>query len=275
MTDFDYDVMMKKRLANQARHKRGTKGRKGCRLPSDYLTEREKKKMNGEVKTVKLGVPMKWEEFKKLSNNLKLEYLNNLKEKYHPSIRQYAELFSAPRTTIQACFHKLGYKTGGGFGKGSASRADKKLWEEFIGKTDIPEIPAGEENKTDPLPEENKELFVSAQNVRTLEIGVEVDEALDRLSKIAERMTELETYLDEIEKRRQRAAPSYASYRGKFNEAGETTPNSLNVSFRGVTFDEVYEKLKPLLGDRHGCFRIEFGENYLSPTYILKRDEEC
>jgi len=274
MTDFDYDVMMKKRIANQARHKKGTKGRKGCRLPSDYLTEREKKKMNGEVKTVKLGVPMKWDEFKKLSKNLKLEYLNDIKEKYHPSIRQYAELFGAPKTTVQAYFHDAGFKTGGGFGNGAKSRADEKLWAEFIGKTDIPETPVEEEKKTDPLPEENKELFVSAQNIRTLEIGVEVYEALDRLSKIAERMTELETYLDEIEKRRQRAVPSYGNYSNVFNEMTETTPNSLNVSFRGVTFDEVYEKLKPLLEGVSGCFRIEFAERYLSPTYILKHDED-
>lgn len=271
MTDFDYDVMMKKRLANQARHKKGTKGRKGCKLPSDYLTEREKKKMNGEVKTVKLGVPMKWEEFKKLSNNLKLEYLNNIKEKYHPSIRQYAEMFSAPRTTIQACFHKLGFKTGGGFGKGSTSRADGKLWEEFIGKTDIPEVPVGESTKTDPLPEKEAkcvETDVKESNAVSAEMR---NTEIDNLNRQIKELTEK---LENIGKRQQRAVPSYRSYSDVFNETAETTPNSLNVSFRGVTFEEVYEKLKPLLEGASGCFRIEFAERYLSPTYVLKHDNE-
>lgn len=274
MTDFDYDVMMKKRLANQARHKKGTKGRKGCRLPSDYLTEREKKKMNGEVKTVKLGVPMKWEEFKKLSNNLKLEYLNNLKEKYHPSIRQYAEMFSAPRTTIQPCFHKLGFKTGGGFGKGSASRADGKLWAEFIGKTDIPEVPVGEENKTDPLPE--KEVKHIENDIKeTNSVCAEISKTeIDNLNRQIKELTEKLNNIDKGPLLPKRTTPFYGSYGDRrYTEENETTPNSLNVSFRGVTFDEVYEKLKPLLGDKHGCFRIEFAENYLSPIYILKHDE--
>lgn len=270
MTDFDYDVMTKKRLANQARHRKGTKGRKGCKLPSDYLTEREKKKMNGEVKTVKLGVPMKWEEFKNLSKNLKLEYLNDIKGKYHPSIRQYAELFDAPKTTVQACFHKLGYKTGGGFGNGSASRVDEKLWAEFIGKTDIQEVPAGEENKTDPLPEKEA---VAANNA-LLEIGAALDEKFDQLDGLSEEISNISKKLDEMDQKPRRLAPPYANYCTGRDEKSETTPNSLNVSFRGVTFDEVCEKLKPLLGDKYGCFRIEFGENYLSPTYILKRDEE-
>lgn len=266
MTDFDYDVMMKKRLANQARHRKGTKGRKGCKLPSDYLTEKEKKAMNGEVKTVKLGVPMKWDEFKKLSKNLKLEYLNDIKEKYHPSIRQYAELFGAPKTTIQAYFHDVGFKTGGGFGNGSASRADEKLWAEFIGKTDIPETPVVEETKTDPLSEKEAE-YIENDIKETNAVSAEIDNLNRQIKELTEK-------LENIDKRQQRAVPSYRSYADVFNETAKTTPSALNVCFRGVTFDEVCEKLKPLLEGASGCFRIEFGERYLSPTYVLKHDNE-
>lgn len=82
MTDFDYEVLQKKRLAYSARHKvNGAKSRK-CSLPSDRMTRKEREKMNGEIASVNLNKPMKWEEFKNLPLTLKTAYIDGLINKF-------------------------------------------------------------------------------------------------------------------------------------------------------------------------------------------------
>lgn len=86
MTDFDYEVLQKKRLAYSARHKvNGAKSRK-CSLPSDRMTRKEREKMNGEIASVNLNKPMKWEEFKNLPLTLKTAYIDGLINKFGNAI---------------------------------------------------------------------------------------------------------------------------------------------------------------------------------------------
>lgn len=77
MNDFDYDVMQKKRTARSAyahvRFKRG-----GCTLPSDLKTRKEREAMNGEVKSYNVTRPMRWQEYKRLPDDLKREYWRNM-----------------------------------------------------------------------------------------------------------------------------------------------------------------------------------------------------
>lgn len=79
MNDFNYDCMQKKRIARGAfahiNRKRG-----GCSLPSDTLTEKQRKEKNGEVKSYNITRPMPLEEFKEMLDDLKREYLRNIAE---------------------------------------------------------------------------------------------------------------------------------------------------------------------------------------------------
>ena len=76
MTDFDYDVMQKKRIARGAFHKVNGSKSKGCRLPYENLTKKEREALNGEIKTVSMMRPIAWEPFKGLASDLQEEYLD-------------------------------------------------------------------------------------------------------------------------------------------------------------------------------------------------------
>lgn len=77
MNDFNYDCMQKKRIARGAfahiSRKRG-----GCSLPSDTLTEKQRKEKNGEVKSYNITRPMPWREFKPMPEDLKREFFRNM-----------------------------------------------------------------------------------------------------------------------------------------------------------------------------------------------------
>lgn len=77
MNDFNYDCMQKKRIARGAfahiNRKRG-----GCSLPSDTLTEKQRKEKNGEVKSYNITRPMPWREFKPMPEDLKREFFRNM-----------------------------------------------------------------------------------------------------------------------------------------------------------------------------------------------------
>lgn len=108
MNDFDYDCMQKKRVARGAfshiNRKRG-----GCSLPSDTLTEKQRKEKNGEVKSYNITRPMPWHEFKAMPDDLKREFFRNMQsfggtakwlaeemDACDATIRREAELVGAP-----------------------------------------------------------------------------------------------------------------------------------------------------------------------------------
>lgn len=108
MNDFNYDCMQKKRVARGAfahiNRKRG-----GCALPSDILTEKQRKEKNGEVKSYNITRPMPWREFKAMPEDLKREFFRNMQSfggtakwlaeemnACYATIRREAELVGAP-----------------------------------------------------------------------------------------------------------------------------------------------------------------------------------
>lgn len=133
MTDFDYEVMQKKRIARGAAHmKRGSKSKK-CSLPSDHMTPAEWKRRNGPVSTYKLDAPMSWDEFRAMPEDLQCKYLNNLFELYGATAEMMAEMFGVTRLTVNRRRADLGIAPGKHTGKLSnkakAERAAK--WTAF------------------------------------------------------------------------------------------------------------------------------------------------
>lgn len=77
------DIKEKKRISQGARHKRGGSKSKKCTLPSDYLTKKEKEKMNGEVFVYNPNNWYSWEEFKAMPMEYQVKYVNSLLNRYN------------------------------------------------------------------------------------------------------------------------------------------------------------------------------------------------
>lgn len=79
--------------------KRGSKS-KSCTLPSDRLTEKQKKELSGEVKTYNLSVRLSYEEFKQLPPDLMAEYINKLVSTYGANFNDIAHSMGITRETL-------------------------------------------------------------------------------------------------------------------------------------------------------------------------------
>lgn len=84
MTDekwlFEKTNSERKRNARGVFNKKGGSRSKRCSLPSDKLTEKQRRELNGVVETLNTMKIYSWDEFKKLPNTLKEEYLTILYE---------------------------------------------------------------------------------------------------------------------------------------------------------------------------------------------------
>ena len=106
MHDFDYDAMQKKRIAHGAAHMKHN--RKGCSLPSDYLTAAQKRRLNGPVSTYKLDEPMNWESFKAMPEDLQKKYILNLQETYQANNDMLGKMFGVTGVSVCKMRHALG-----------------------------------------------------------------------------------------------------------------------------------------------------------------------
>lgn len=113
MSDEQYELMQdtkeKSITARSARYTRGHCGKGGkVILPSDRLSAKELKKMNGECKTYRLGSPMSWTEFKDMPNDLKVMYIKKLRKKFNIPDEELAVAMGVDILEFQLCLHKLG-----------------------------------------------------------------------------------------------------------------------------------------------------------------------
>lgn len=111
MNDFDFDVMQKKRIANNAAHmKRGSKSKK-CSLPSDHMTPAEWKRRNGPVSTYSLNKPMDWETFKSLPVDIQQSYIDILQSRFNVTTSTIGkDMFDKTPATLKAHMDKYGLK---------------------------------------------------------------------------------------------------------------------------------------------------------------------
>jgi hypothetical protein len=82
------------------------------KLPSDFLTKKELKAMNGDVKSYRLNDPMKWKEFKSMPDDLKVTYIKLLRDRYNVSDSHIAEMLGVHRVTLCNYFKTLGLSKG-------------------------------------------------------------------------------------------------------------------------------------------------------------------
>ena len=77
------DSIEKKKIAHSS-HNRKTHCGKGGRVkfPSDYLSKKELKAMNGEIKSYNLNKPMTWKEFRSMPQDLQIMYIKKLRNEF-------------------------------------------------------------------------------------------------------------------------------------------------------------------------------------------------
>ena len=165
MTDEEYifrtECAEKKRTARGSFNRLSHAGKGGrVKMPSDYMTKKERDKMNGEVQSYNLNSPMKWAQFKRMPDDIKREYINSLIEKFDPQQIAIAEMLGvSTRTLSNLCREQLGisFERGGAHGEGrnaafwawakgtteaeqeTAPEADEKPAQKPQGGTEAPE----------------------------------------------------------------------------------------------------------------------------------------
>ena len=106
---FISDCRDKKNIARSARNKRTHNGKGGrVKLPSDYMTKKELKAMNGEVKSYRLNEPMSWKEFKAMPDDIKVTYIKLLREKFNCFDTAIAEIMGVNKATFSIEIKRLG-----------------------------------------------------------------------------------------------------------------------------------------------------------------------
>lgn len=120
MTDEEYifrtECAEKKRTARGSFNRLSHAGKGGrVKMPSDYMTKKERDKINGEVQSYALHRPMKWEHFKRMPDDLKHEYLSAIISKYNPQREALAEMFGITPNTLYVTCREVGisFQNGG------------------------------------------------------------------------------------------------------------------------------------------------------------------
>lgn len=132
MTDEKYtfvmDVAEKKRTARGAFNKRTHNGKRGgVKFPSDYMTKKERNKMNGEVKNYIMNALITYAEFKKYPDDLKIEYITRLRNLFDVPDTAIAEMLGISSRTLRPMLVKLGIPAG----RRGARRADYEGFEKW------------------------------------------------------------------------------------------------------------------------------------------------
>lgn len=132
MTDEKYifitDVAEKKRTARGAFNKRTHNGKIGkVRFPSDYLSNKERNKMNGEVREYRMNSPITYAEFKKYPDDLKKKYIQRLRDMFDVSDTDIAAMMGVKAKTLNAALVKID-ASGGRRGKRKADYVAFEKW---------------------------------------------------------------------------------------------------------------------------------------------------
>lgn len=134
MTDEEfvfYETNRERKSAGHGDFHKKRKGGKYVRLPSDHLTAKERKKLNGDCKTYPLDIPRTREEFRELPDEIKTEYLNHLHTKYHVGPSDIAKMMGRSYFTLRKEMVDIGltWKDAGV----KTSPTERTKWEAFCG----------------------------------------------------------------------------------------------------------------------------------------------
>lgn len=133
---------------------KGSKSKK-CTLPSDYLTKKQKRELNGECKTWQMNEFYSYKEFKAMPDDIQEAYLSTLVQKYEVSLRDISEqVLGANCNTLWRYINNKNYKKLIKFPRRSSKDGHNKLIADKILKDqDIQCIPTPVYDDYSPFPE--------------------------------------------------------------------------------------------------------------------------
>ena len=153
-----------KRLARGAYAKKGGSRSKKCTLPSDKLSAKERKELNGKMSTYKMREPMTWKEFKALPDDLKKEYLQFLANEKRARSMDVAAMFGIAPPSFSNAMSKM-FKGERFFGANGSKYADPK-WLAFI---------AHKPSEDEPIPEHTEEPKAPESPPTRVKLDIEDD----------------------------------------------------------------------------------------------------
>lgn len=124
---FNQTAQERKRLGYGDKHKKRQGGRY-VRLPSDYLTRKERDAMNGEIETYNLNAPVTWRTLRKWPEDIQKQYFQTIDEKYGPTAAMYAEMLGVAANTVYNHRYWLQIP----LGQRGKLKPDEKAWSDFI-----------------------------------------------------------------------------------------------------------------------------------------------
>ena len=125
------DIKRKKQACSGYRYKKNGSKSKKCSLPSDNLSKKEIKKMNGECKVYSINKPMAYKEFCAMPVDIQIIYLENLRDKYGASQSDIADMMGCKHTTLTK--HRLRILNGKPVFKSyRTSRLDIDAWNRLV-----------------------------------------------------------------------------------------------------------------------------------------------
>ena len=153
MTDEKYtfitDVTEKKRIARGAFNKRTHNGKGGkVRFPSDYLSNKERNKMNGEIREYRMNSPITYAEFKKYPDDLKKKYVKRLRDMFDVSNTDIAAMMGVKAKTLNSALVKID-ASGGRRGKRKADYVAFEKWKRDNGAIPSPYVQITADNVTE------------------------------------------------------------------------------------------------------------------------------
>lgn len=135
MTDekflFVSDVADKRRTARGSHNKKTYCGKGvNIKFPSDYLSRKELKAMNGDVKSYQMNKPITWAEFKAMPDDIKITYIKSLRNKFNVPDFEIFEMMGINRKTGTSAIAEIGLSKGRG--SGSRTYWNKENWQKWL-----------------------------------------------------------------------------------------------------------------------------------------------
>lgn len=232
---FHQDVREKKVTGYSARKqkKHGKGGR--VKLPSDYLTKKELKKMNGECISFRLNEPMTWNMFKATPEDIQITYIKAIQEKYNAPVGAIARMFGVCSESVFRLLRKNGCSAGSkgrrqwdavGFSHWCYSTPVEETMAEEIAEILSEEVEPEAVEEVIPVAETENEDATAIQPCET-------DEDVSKKQKEHDRMMAFE------------------------NRLKKSVPTAGSMTFEDKA-DNILLSLNSLLGNKKVCLHVEW-----------------
>ena len=188
------DSIEKKKIARSS-HNRKTHCGKGGRVkfPSDYLSKKELKAMNGVVKSYKLNKPMTWKEFRSMPQDIQVMYIKKLRNEFGVPDIVLGKAMGVCKSSFSKAMSDLNLSLGRSAGAKGKQWLDSEesfkffeYWNKFENKEDAVEEDRVEEEEAVEemdISEEKSNDYTTDNTVDISEINYGVDVTVDHIAE--------------------------------------------------------------------------------------------